>query len=57
MSTDDNPVYIGTPDKDGNDHGADAFRYMSMAFETGMVVTDKDITSQKQYQELKRQYA
>ncbi len=32
LSTDENPVYTGAPEKDGNDHGADAMRYMSKAF-------------------------
>jgi hypothetical protein len=37
MSTEEKKVYRGVPDKDGYDHGADMVRYMSMAFEKGMV--------------------
>lgn len=57
LSTDDNPVYIGVPDKDGNDHGADAMRYMSLAFEEGMIVSDLDGAGREAWQELKRKYA
>lgn len=37
MSTDMNPVFTGQPDKDGNDHGADGMRYVSKAFEEGLI--------------------
>jgi hypothetical protein len=57
MSTDDNPVYIGLPEKDGNDHGADALRYMSLAFEKGLIASDMDVNKRKTWQELKRKYA
>ena len=57
MSTDDNPVYIGVPAKDGNDHGADALRYMSLAFEERMIASDMDITQRRDWQALKRKYA
>jgi len=30
LSTDENPVYSGLPEKDGNDHPADAMRYVSL---------------------------
>lgn len=40
MSTEMNPVFTGVPDKDGNDHGADGMRYVSKAFEEGLI-TDK----------------
>ncbi len=32
LSTDENPVFTGIPEKDGNDHGADSMRYVSKAF-------------------------
>jgi hypothetical protein len=35
MSTEDRPVYTGQPEKDGNDHAADALRYASKAVEAG----------------------
>lgn len=57
MSTDDNPVYIGVPEKDGNDHGADALRYMSLAFEKGIVASDKQVNDLTRWRELKRKYA
>jgi hypothetical protein len=31
MSTEDRPVFTGVPEKNGTEHGADMFRYMSMA--------------------------
>ncbi len=37
MSTDMNPVFTGSPDKDGFDHGADAWRYVSKAFTEGLI--------------------
>lgn len=57
MSTDDNPVYIGVPDKDGNDHGADAMRYMSLAFEERLIASDVDVAEQQKWRELQRKYA
>jgi len=36
-STEDHYVTTGQPEKDGNDHAADAMRYMSMAFEQDLV--------------------
>lgn len=56
MSTDLNPVFTGVPDKDGNDHGADGMRYVSKAFEEGLIgdtpnkITNADIAKwSKQY--------
>jgi len=37
MSTEEQAVTTGQPEKDGNDHAADAMRYMSMAFEQDLV--------------------
>ena len=42
MSTDYNPVFTGTPDKDGFDHGADAWRYVSKAFEAGLIRNNRN---------------
>jgi len=36
MSTEDNPVFTGVPEKDGTDHGADMVRYASMAVKKGL---------------------
>lgn len=36
MSTEDAPVFTGTPEKDGTDHGADMVRYASMAVKKGI---------------------
>ena len=33
MSTEENPIFLGVPEKDGNEHGADAFRYASLAID------------------------
>ncbi len=55
MSTDDNPVYTGMPEKDGNDHGADALRYMSKAFadnrigHAGTITADQIANWSKKY--------
>ena len=57
MSTDDNPVYIGLPEKDGNDHGADALRYMSLAFDNGLIASDMDVNKRNQWRALVRKYA
>jgi hypothetical protein len=37
LSTDTNPVFTGEPEKDGNDHPADAMRYASMTCEKGFL--------------------
>jgi hypothetical protein len=39
MSSEENFVTRGTPAKDGNDHAADAMRYMSLAFELDLVAS------------------
>lgn len=36
MSTEDNPVFTGVPEKDGTDHAADMVRYASMAVKKGL---------------------
>ena len=57
MSSDMNPVFTGVPDKDGNDHGADGMRYVSKAFEAGMISSHDESQSRAAWQELKRKYA
>lgn len=57
MSTDMNPIFTGVPDKDGNDHGADGMRYVSAAFEAGIICNKDDSMSRSSWQELKRKYA
>jgi hypothetical protein len=47
LSTDDNPIYTGIPEKDGNDHGADALRYTSKAFAENKINTSEGITAQQ----------
>lgn len=37
VSTDENPVFTGAPDKDGNDHAADCLRYVSLAAQEGLL--------------------
>jgi len=37
MSTEDNPVFTGVPEKDGTDHAADMVRYASMAVKKGLL--------------------
>lgn len=57
MSTDINPVFTGVPDKDGNDHGADGFRYVSKAFEDNKIGrTIRGITN-SQIAKLSKQYS
>lgn len=41
MSDDENVVYTGSPEKDGNDHDADMLRYMSLAYKLDKVRTNK----------------
>jgi len=55
MSTEDNPVFTGVPEKDGPEHGADAFRYVSMAAASNMFSTSE--TSKSDWQALKEKYA
>ena len=55
MSSDMNPVFTGIPDKDGNDHGADGMRYVSKAFEEGLIHTQA--MSCSAWQDLKREHA
>ncbi len=57
MSTEMNPVFTGVPEKDGNDHGADGMRYVSKAFEAGMICNQDDTISKAAWQALKEQYA
>lgn len=38
LSSEGNPVFTGVPEKDGNDHAADALRYVSMAAEKGLLI-------------------
>lgn len=56
MSTDEEPVFTGVPDKDGTDHGADMVRYASMAMGMNMFSTETKMTKE-QYRELKQRYA
>lgn len=44
LSTDDAPVYTGQPEKDGNDHAADALRYVSKAFNEHILSTTEAVT-------------
>ncbi len=38
LSTDENPIFTGSPEKDdGNAHGADALRYVSLAAQSGLL--------------------
>lgn len=37
LSTDENPIFTGMPEKDGNDHAADALRYVSKAAKEGLL--------------------
>ena len=39
MSTEDKPVFIGVPEKDGSDHAADGLRYISLAAKMGRFKT------------------
>jgi len=49
MSTDMNPIFTGKPDKDGSDHGADAWRYVSKAFAEGKIrnSTENAVTAEQ----------
>jgi phage terminase large subunit len=55
LSTDINTVYTGFPAKDGNDHPADSFRYLSLAFEKGLT-GDKRGLSKERIRQLQAQY-
>ena len=57
MSTDMNPVFTGVPDKDGNDHGSDGMRYVSKAFEDGLIGEVKSTISLDQINKLSAKYA
>jgi hypothetical protein len=56
MSTEDLPVFTGIPAKDGNDHPADALRYVRKAIPLIEAVTTQPL-SIANWQELKRKYA
>lgn len=50
MSTEDKPVFTGVPDDDGNQHGADAMRYASLAVrlvDSGSRMTLEEIRESK----------
>lgn len=58
LSTEENPVYSGAPEKDGNDHAADALRYVSLAAQEGLIKSSADAgLSKSTWQALKEQYA
>ncbi|KKL56440.1 hypothetical protein LCGC14_2245400, partial [marine sediment metagenome] len=58
LSTDENPVFTGLPEKDGTDHAADALRYVSMAASAGLIKSKASagITKSK-WRQLKEQYS
>jgi len=56
MSTEDKPVFTGIPAKDGNDHAADALRYVRKAIPLIETVNIAPV-SRGNWQELKRKYA
>lgn len=55
LSTDENPIFTGVPEKDGNDHAADALRYVSKAFEENKIRTSPGVTKE-QIAEWNRKY-
>ena len=58
LSTDENPIYTGVPEKDGNDHAADGLRYVSKAAKEGMLRSSATGGMTKQrWKDLKAQYA
>lgn len=57
MSTDLNPVFTGVPDKDGYDHGADAMRYVSKAFEEDMISQSVSNVTTDQIAKWTREYS
>lgn len=56
MSTDENPVFTGEPEKDGNDHAADALGYVSLALEKGFIKNETSGESLTKYKQLKAMY-
>lgn len=58
LSTDENPIYTGVPAKDGNDHAADALRYVSKAAKEDKLRSRASGGMSKQrWRQLKAQYA
>lgn len=58
LSTDENPIYTGLPEKDGNDHAADALRYVSKAAKEGKIRSRASAgISKERWRQLKAQYA
>jgi hypothetical protein len=52
MSTDEEPVFTGVPEKDGTDHGADMLRYASLAMKMNMFSTEPQGLSMDQIKKL-----
>lgn len=57
MSTEMHPVFTGIPDKDGNDHGSDGMRYVSKAFEEGLIGDQPVGITNSQIAKLSKQYS
>lgn len=58
LSTDENPIFTGMPEKDGTDHPADALRYVSKAAKEGLLRSKATGgMSKERWRQLKAQYA
>ena len=58
LSTEENPIYSGVPEKDGNDHPADGLRYVSKAAKEDLIRSSSESgISKSNWQKLKEQYA
>lgn len=49
MSTVDKPVYSRIPEHDWSSHGADAWRYLSVAYQHGLVTAQKESISHQEW--------
>lgn len=57
LSTDENPIFTGLPEKDGNDHPADGLRYVSLAAKEGKLRSKATVgISKDRWRQLKAEH-